>query len=337
MHDVNARIQYGANEDLIPHTNKDLFVGMDRQGKVRDISLTKNYNLNKYIRSLAKSNDVVIIPPGAYTVSSALLIDGAHANTTIYGYGAYHESVEYGMVVQIGDTSNVTVKGLTVGYAKQSSGQIHVLDKLGNNRILVIAAAGYDYDFGLSNTDVYSGSYTDIFWAGQKYNWKGIGGGYKVIEKRPDNTMVFELTSSDARKIYSSTGIGDIWACRMAGENKQSFYIGNSKNVLIQDCVTYGYAAALMFVGGGTNQNVELYRVHNTVHSGYELDEATYQKYLALEEEYDVDLEIYVDEQNRYRGSTPRVGSVDATHVNSAASGMNITSCLRYEYHLLPL
>jgi hypothetical protein len=114
----------------------------------------------------------------------------------------------------------------------------------------------------------------------------------------------------------------------MAGENKQSFYIGNSKNVLIQDCVTYGYAAALMFVGGGTNQNVELYRVHNTVHSGYELDEATYQKYLALEEEYDVDLEIYVDEQNRYRGSTPRVGSVDATHVNSAASGMNITSCL---------
>ena len=329
LHDVNERVQYGANEELLPHTNKDLFIDMERQSKVRDASLTKSYNINKYIRNCAKNGDVVIIPPGAYVSTSMLGLSATHSNTTIYGYGAYHEAVEYGTTIQFAATNNFTLKGLTFGYAKQSSGQIYVLDKLGNNRILVVGAAGYaDKDFGKSNPDVFSTSYTDMFHAGAFTCWKGLGGSYNVIEKNPDGTMIFEITGSTATQIYGSTGIGDIWACRMGGSNKQSIFIYNSQNFLMQDCVVYGYAAALSITASTIGGNLNLERVHNTVHSPSIITEEEYNFYKSLEETYDVDLEISIDEKGRYRGSIPRVGSVDATHVIGTTDGINATSCL---------
>ncbi len=329
LHDINERAQYGANESLLPHTNKDLFLDMKRQNKVKDASLTKSYNINKYIRNCAKNGDVVIVPPGAYVSTSMLGLSGAHSNTTVYGYGAYLEAVEYGTTLQLSTTNNFTVKGLTFGYAKQSSGQIYVLDKLGSNRILVVAAAGYENkDFGKSDPVVFSNSYTDMFHAGEFTCWKGIGGGYEVIQKNPDGTMIFEITGSTATQIYGSTGIGDIWACRMGGSNKQSIYIYNSQNFLMQDCVVYGYAAALAITASTIGGNIDLERVHNTVHSPYVITEEEYNFYKGLEETYSVDLEISIDEQGRYRGSIPRVGSVDATHVIGTTDGVSATSCL---------
>lgn len=328
LHNVNERVQYGANEDLLPHTNKDLFLGMDKQNRVKDASLTKSYNINKYMRNMAKNGDKVIIPPGYYVSPSTITFGGTHSGTTIYGYGVYHEAVEYGTTMQFAAVSNFTIKGMTFGYAKQSSGQIYVLDKPSTNRLLVVSAAGYDKDFGKSNPDVYSTSYTDMFWAGEFTCWKGIGGAYSVIEKYDDGTMLFELTGKDAAKIWSSTGIGDIWACRMAGANKQSIYLNSCSNFLMKDCVVYGYAAALAIVGGGAGGNLNLERVHNTVHSPSVISEEEYKFYEELENTYDVDLEISIDEQGRHRGGIPRVGSVDATHIQSASKGLSATSCL---------
>ena len=58
------------------------------------------------------------------------------------------------------------------------------------------------------------------------------------------------------------------------------------------------------------------------------IDKETYGKYKALEEKYGVDLEIYVDEMGRYRGSKPRIGSVDATHVTGSSKGLDAISTL---------
>ena len=330
LHNVAERLQYGANEELLPHTNKDLFIEMDRLTKVKDVSLTKGYNINKYIRNAAKNGDKVIIPPGAYVSPSRLELGSAHSNTTIYAYGVYHEAVEYGNTIQLAGAANVSVKGLTIGYAKQSAGQIHVLDKL-NKRdmtLLVVGAAGYDKDFGKSNPDVYSTSYTDLFWAGEFTCWKGIGGGYEVVQKNPDGTMVVKITGSSAAQIYGQIGKGDIWACRMAGSNMQSIYIYNCTNFLMKDCVVYGYAAGLAITATTIGGNLDLERVHNTVHSPYVITEEEYNFYKSLEETYEVDLEISVDEEGRYRGSIPRVGSVDATHVSGTTDGISATSCL---------
>ena len=328
LHNVNERVQYGANEEILPHTNKDLFVGMEKSNKVKDASLTKSYNIDKYIRTMAKSGDKVIIAPGYYISASRLDLGAAHSNTTVYAYGVYHEAVEYGTTVQLAATNNFTIKGMTIGYAKQSSGQIYVLDKPSQNRLLVIAAAGYDKDFGKSNPDVYSTSYTDMFWAGEFTCWKGLGGSYTVVEKYDDGTMLFEITGNTASKIWSTTGIGDIWACRMGGANKQSIYLYNCKNFLMKDCVIYGYAAALAVTATTIGGNLNLERVHNTVHSPYVISEEEYKFYEELENTYDVDLEISIDEQGRYRGGIPRVGSVDATHVNGTTDGISVTSCL---------
>ena len=328
LHNVNERVQYGANEELLPHTNKDLFMDMEKTNRVKDSSLTKNYNINKYIRNMAKSGDKVIIPPGYYISPSMLNLGAAHSGTTIYGYGVYHEAADYGTTMQLSQVSNFTVKGMTFGYAKQSSGQIHVLDKPSTNRLLVIGAAGYDKDFGKSNPDVYSTSYTDMFWAGEFTCWKGLGGSYEVIEKNPDGTMLIEITGNEAAKIWTSTGIGDIWCCRMAGANKQSIYLYNCKNFLMKDCVLYGYAAALAITATTIGGNLDLERVHNTVHSPYEITKEEYDFYKQLESDYDVNLEVSIDDQGRYRGSIPRVGSVDATHVNGTTDGISATSCL---------
>ena len=331
LHDVNERVQYGANEKLLPHTNKDLFVGMERLNKVKDASLTKSYNINKYIRNCAKNGEVVIVPPGAYVSPSRLALSGSHSNTTIYAYGVYHEAVEYGNTIQFSGVSNITVKGLTIGYAKQSSGQIHVLDKLDGNRLLVIGAAGYDKDFGKSNPEVYSTSYTDMFWAGEYTCWKGIGGSYNVVQKNDDGTMVIEVayaSPAESAKVWSSIGKGDIWCCRMGGSNQQSIYIYNCYDFLMKDCVVYGYAAALAITGASIGGDLKLERVHNTVHSPYVISEEEYNFYKELQETYDVDLEISIDEQGRYRGSIPRVGSVDATHVVQTTGGLDVESCL---------
>lgn len=86
LHDVDAREEFGAKEELLPHTNKDLFVGMERQGKVRDVSLTKTYTFTNYMRTMGRKNSVVIVPPGVYTVSTQLQLDATHKNTTFYAY-----------------------------------------------------------------------------------------------------------------------------------------------------------------------------------------------------------------------------------------------------------
>ena len=335
MHDVDARLDVGADEDLLPHTNKDLFIGMERQSKIRDLTQPKSYPLNGYVRNMAKNSDVVIIPPGAYSVTSTLNIQAAHANTTVYAYGVYQEATKYIKNLDISSTSNFTIKGLTTGYSLISAGQIHILDKLGNNKFLVISSAGFGTNFGQLDTSVFSsggyffnpGSFTGFTEIGNwgKYTVVPNEKGEKVNE---DGTFTIELGGKDAAKYYSVIQEGSVFACRLNIENDRTVSISNSKNVLLQDTVTYGYGDALCFVIGGTSTGVKFYRHHNLAHSGYEVDKETYDKYEALEEKYGVDLEMYVDEYGRYRGAASRIGSVDATHITGATQGLTAISTL---------
>ena len=336
MHNVNARLEFGADEDLLPHTNKDLFISMERRSTVRDISVPKNYTFNAYVRNMAKNDSVVIIPPGAYSVNTTLNIQGNHSNTTLYAYGVYQEATQYIPTVDISSASNVTVKGLTIGYSQQSAGQIQVLQKLKNNQLLVISSAGFTEEFGQLNLDKFAdGGY--FFHPGSYTSWTEIGswGSYKVIPNpdgsliNEDGTFTIQLGGKDAAKYFTVIEKGEIFTCRLAGSNSKTVAITSSKNILFKDTVTYSYAAALCFnISGAGTEGVELYRHHNLAHSAYEIDKETYDKYVSLEEKYGVDLEVYQDELGRYRGATPRIGSVDATHIHNAAQGLSATSTL---------
>ena len=328
LHDVSARVEYGANEELLPHTNKDLFVGMERKDYVADASITKKYDFNTYVSTLGRNNSIVIIPPGVYTISAELELDASHSGLNIYAYGVYAEKDSLGGLVETNNISKLNINGLTLGYTHQSSGQVYVLDKLGQNRILVVTNAGYIDDFGASNTSVFSATAGYAYFKGALEPWLNEPP-YRFVQKNDDGTMVLELTGKNAGKYYGSIGVGDIWVCRLAGENFRSIYLVNSSDVLLKDCVLYGYSRALGVVASGRNsKGILLERFHNTAHSSYEIDKETYEKYEALEKKYGADLEIYMDSEGRYRGGLPRVGSVDATHITRAAQGASATSCL---------
>ncbi len=361
LHDVDARVEHGANEELLPHTNKELFVGMTRYGQIKDISLVKKSSFSNYIRSQAKQGSIVIVPPGAYSVSpngvyAALSLDSSHANTTIYAYGVLEEvnadeDAIYGGDVYNGmgrplsvSGSNITIHGLTMGYDFQSSGQAYVLEKWTEVDqatkkdvlyVRVVSGAGFYKGIADSDKNVYS---TGIQVAKGDMSYSYIRTlQYKFVQEDADETIVFQVTN---KNMYDTLEVGDVFGCRLAGDNNQSVGLTGG-NILLKDCVLYGYSASLAIVGSGPNAtNVRLERVHNTSKPSPIIDKETYDKYIALEEQYGLThdgndplsagaqgLEVYIDEQGRYRGSLPRWGSVDATHITGAAQGVSATSC----------
>lgn len=340
MHDVNARLDVGADENLLPHTNKDLFLGMERRSNVKDLSQTKSYDLNNYIRNIAKNEKVVIVPPGAYSINSTLNLQAAHSNTTIYAYGVYHEATDYIKNLGITGTTNLKMKGITIGYSKQSAGQAQVVEVMGNLQLRLITSAGHNPYGQFDTTGVQGKTNFYCFSAGEMCAWTEFAewGAYEVVPNEngelmaEDGTFIIKMKNAngykDVDKYYTLFGKGDVFASRLVIDNDRTVSISNATNILFMDTVTYGYADALCFVIGGTSKGVQFYRHHNTAHSAYEIDKETYDHYVALENKYDVDLEVYIDEEGRYRGANPRFGSVDATHITGASQGLSATSTL---------
>ena len=177
------------------------------------------------------------------------------------------------------------------------------------------------------STSKYSTS-TEVFHPGRFTNWAVFGQTFfSIAEEREDKTFVIQLLN-DREKYYEPMSVGEIWSCRMAGSNSRTFYIHNAGNILYKDITVYGYGAALGLVGYGTRENINFVRVCNTSRSPFIIDKETYDRYKALEAEYNVDLEVSIDEKGRYRGSIPRTGSVDAMHISAGFYGVNATSCL---------
>lgn len=345
LHNVNERVDYGANEELLPHTNRDLFLDMERRSSVTDISMTKSYSLNNYVRTVARQKSIVIVPPGAYTTDVKIQLEVGHSNTTLYGYGVYIERngrdlvnnngilSQDGTLLAVYNSNNVTVKGVTLGYNFQSAGQIHVLEKLGDYKFRVIGNAGYVNDFYQTDNTMFASSIY-CYKKGEFRPWLSLSG-YSVeknadgsIKRDSDGAFVISIkNTTDASKIYQLMEVGDIFSCRLSGDNSRTVSLSGS-NILLKDSVLYGYSSALAIVAGSRSSGVKLDRVHNTAHSQPVIDKATYDKYVALEEKYNVDLEVSIDEENRYRGGFPRQGSVDATHISGASEGVSATSCI---------
>ena len=337
VQDVDARLPVGADEDLLPHTNKDLFIGMERKLTVIDPSRAETLPLNEYISIAAKENGIVIVPPGAYTVNGLLELGEAHSDTVIYAYGVYLEATDYIKCLQIKGVNNLQLKGITIGYTKQSAGQMQIVNMLGEDKFLCISSAGFSREFGkLDPSRFSSGGY--FFHPGEEVSWTEIGywGQYDLIPNEngenmnADGTFVIKITNLDTSfDFISHLEKGEILTCRLPSKpSDRTASISDSTNVLLKDTATYGFAGGLCFVIGGLSNGIKFYRHHNLSHSSYVIDKETYDKYKALEEKYGVDLEVYIDEKGRYRGSKPRIGSVDATHVTGSSKGLDATSTL---------
>ena len=326
--DVSERAEYGVNENILPHTNKDLFAGMERKTIVSDVSLTKKYNLATYIRTMAEDSGVVIVPPGAYSTSTAIMLQGNHSGTTVYAYGAMCESDVLDNILQIQGAANINIKGLTLAYTHQSSGQVHVLEKLGNNSLLVVENAGFINEFGRSDPSVFANVYFDVFKKDEGTPWLDGGCRNYTVTHNSDGTMVITMTDANASRIYNAIEAGDVLACRLAGNNKRSIFIGASNNILLKDFVLYGYTAALGVVATQKTYNVTLERFHNTSSDGMVIDKETYDRYVQYESTYGTDLGVRIDERGNYRGGAAKFGSVDGVHVIGVKQGINVVSSI---------
>ncbi len=318
--DVDARLEFGANEELLPHTNKEQFVGMERQENVRDLATTRSFN--EYVRFAAQRNGVVIVPPGAYALSVKLMLGSQHSDTEIYAYGVYAEADFLQTVVELGSCTDVRILGLTVGYDFPVSAQIQIVEKNGNNKVTAIVSAGFDDGFGKSDPSKYHRDLNDMYHQDDNHPYMNIGGAYS-IEKNADGT--YTITFNNAAQ-YAMAEVGDIYTNRLATRGNNTILVDSSENVKFKDFTVYAYSAAasvrFRYTRGGS-----LERYHTDSPAPYIIDKETYDKYKALGEKYSVDTEVFVDEAGRYRGTRPRIGGTGALEVADSYQGISLTSC----------
>ena len=330
--DVDARLKdnggVGADEALLPHVDKELFVGMERRTTVKDVRAEKEVNFNQYILNLAKKADIVIVPPGVYINQSTLGLGTAQSHTKIYAYGVYMERESaLGLQLSYGaKTEDVEIKGLTIGFRQQSCGQVYVLEKItGTHDLLVVTGAGMMNEFGNSNKSYYNTTGMGAQRAGTFYAFCDTG--FNSISKVTRDGMEMMRMRVSA-SVYNMLSPGDILTCR-ASNGSTTVSIGQGcRGIRFLDVTLYGNAAGLAIHENATGGAVTYYRVADTTRSGEIISEELYNRYRALEEKYGVSLEISKDEEGRFRGSPAHIGSIDATHVANCAQGSVAISCL---------
>ena len=326
--DVNARLEVGADEDLLPHIDRDLFVGMARKQHVKECGADKPRSLYEYITEAGKGVPCVIVAPGAYAVEMTARFTAEHSGLTVYAYGVFAEGVEYAERsynsphILATDVSGLSVKGLSIGYAQQSNGQLHVLKKLGENKILAITSAGMRNEF--SNTGSLFLRNTVDFGLQRGGSFACLGSYFmEAIEKNEDGTMTLTLRDTT----YTAVQEGDVLTCRL-GEYNHVVATKRSRNVIYKDFTQYGYAGGYAYFEDSNLDGVTYYRAADTYKGGFVLDQATYDRYRALEEKYDVSLELSIDEKGRYRGAPAHLSSLDATHCSFGGRGSTVISSI---------
>ena len=352
--DVTARNEVGAKEELLPHTNKDLFLEMERKTTVKDVVTGTSYDLNKYVEENAKTNSVVIVPPGAYKTNDGdyMSLNAEMSNTSIYAFGVYNEhgfvtNEEYAttkqsnQVLTFNNVRNVSIHGLTIAYDYQALGQAHILeirkgaglklmqtkDGNGNDQygyeVTVVPSPGFDLEtgWGKSNSEIFKPMFYACSPKGLSPRFQSTH--YDFVEQCDDGTIKLIITKSVCDKLE----VGSILCTRMAGYDQKTIEVSDAQKILFKDCVINGYSAAFSCYVTGASYDIKYERVHNCPASPAIIDGETYAFYKTLEDTYGLDFEMYTDAKNRYRGSAPRFCSVDATHVISA-QGLNIESSL---------
>ncbi|MBE6584811.1 MAG: hypothetical protein E7649_07575 [Ruminococcaceae bacterium] len=362
--DVNARPEVGANEDILPHTNKELFVGMKRRSTVGNTGL----GLQEFIDAGAnEGKGVIIIPPGAYSVYMTTTINATHSNNVIYAYGVYQEYAETdykkfkGSLLEVLEAQNLKIYGLTMGEALPSSGQARVVEKIfepakaeGEKdvyKLRLINDAGFLDGFTTTDTDKFHTWWPEVFYSDDDGNQKlyceeNYKSGHRTDRSYDENgnydgTLILTIKdrgtdphseAKPAKVAWDKVKVGNVITCRLNYGYSGSVRIADrAKNIKFRDTVIYGHACALSVLAGGRCEQVLFERHHNTVHSESVIDKETYEKYRAIEQKWGVDFEVrkeLVEGEVRYRGPRSRTGSTDAFHVTKAKTGIDIKSSL---------
>ncbi len=320
---VDSRLTHGADLDLLPHANKELFIGMERRKAVIAPD-AEGESINEYI-SLHAKGGVVIVPPGAYEAPEPVKLGADATGSTIYAYGAFMEMLPYGNSFVADHVQDLTVKGLVIGYAQQPCGQITLVDQIDERTFLALPYAGSIYGFGKTDTTFFSAGFNDMFKKGSLYAWGSYGGAYDI---EPVEGGLFKFTMWEGNHWIGEVEKGDKFVNRLVGPDKISILITNSERILFKDTFLYCHSACLAVTVAGLSRDVLFYRWYNGNEAARIIDKETYDRYRTLEEKYGIEGEVYIDSLGRYRGGTPLICSSDATHIPGCIKGVDATSCL---------
>ena len=326
--DVNSRPKVGADKSLLPHLDKDLFVGKPRKSTVRDPEAENEKPLPRYIMDASREENIIIVAPGAYISEESMEFNAENSNTTIYAYGVYAErQVDLARHMGFWDADNITVKGLVLAFKQQSCGQVYVVGLEGLEDdgqagwVRVMTGAGLMNEFARSDEHYFK----DIGWGGAHRDF------YAYMDC--DFGAITPAEADGTRKIRMSAGkyhrikIGDVLTCR-ASNGHGTIQIYRCSDISFYDFTMYGNAAAFAWTEGDNKTATTYYRVANTTRNGEIIDEETYQRYKGYEEKYGISFEMSIDEEGRFRGSPCHIGSIDATHTMRCGQGSVATFCL---------
>lgn len=326
--DVNSRLPVGADKNLLPHLDKDLFVGKPRKATVRDPEAENEKTLPRYIMDASRDDSIIIISPGAYISEESMEFHKENSDTVIYAYGVYAErQVDLARHMGFWDADNITVKGLVLAFKQQSCGQVYVvgLEGLDDNGqagwLRVMTGAGMMNEFAKSDDHYFK----DIHWGGahrEFYAYMDCDFG-ETTPAEADGTRKIHMSAEK----YGRIKVGDVLTCR-ASNGHGTIQVYRCSNIIFYDFTMYGNAAAFAWTEGDNKTATTYYRVANTTRNGEIIDEETYQRYKGYEEKYGISFELSIDELGRFRGSPCHIGSIDATHTMRCGQGSIATFCL---------
>ncbi len=329
--DVDKRLEYGADEALLPHVDKTLFVDMERKSTVKDVLSEDKLSLTAYIAKHAQVSDTVIVAPGVYSTNRAITFDASQSNTTLYAYGVYMERMaisgenSIGSLIVCRNTENITVKGLTVGYAQPSTLQGYVVATNPKKRTVdILPGAGMINAFGNTNATYYLNMTAYLHPAENDY--KPIGDvAMESVKKQNDGTFRITFKESAVVDIIKT---GDVLTNRYPSYSK-TILTEYCANITYQDLTVYGIAGAFCCYEQENTSATTYYRMADTTRLGELITEDEYNKYKDFERTYKINLEIKYDRNNKlYFGSQPHISSIDGVQADRCAQGSQVISCL---------
>lgn len=305
--DVDSRLECGADEALLPHTNSEQFVGMPKTRYIRCLD-NAELRTQEYILDRAAKGDIVIIPPGVYFNNGTAFEN--LADKKIYAYGVLFESADGKQTaLSFRYCENVTVKGLFIGSAilPHIQGTIVKLDSKG---------------FGFIPDPGYKESMNSGFAAGTS------GEVHKPGANCPYGFLYNKTSSYDVKtRIQTVGGINYTYTPVPEIGDRVSF-----RTMGAYGGVNFKYCSGMVL------EDFTIYCAEGfALHDSYADVAPTLIRYrvgggpapVLDEEEYSEGDDLVIkDQYGRLRGPEPINSTVDATHSTNARVGMQVISSL---------
>lgn len=319
--DIDARAAVGANEDLLPHINKEQFVGMKQYAEFR----TKYgmLDLKTYIKKeVAEGKKTVLLPPGSHLVYSSILLEDM-SDVKIYGYGVYTDFGDLrDHVWHLKQCSGVEIYGVFVGSTTPTCFQGTIIE-CGDNQlqsngemanlstIKILPDPGYKQN----SADTYhfkENAEGVVYKAGSTIPYSAFYAGSKSYDP---STLITTLVPKN-NGIRGEIAVGDRITFR-SGIGAKAIYVEYSSNVIFEDFTVFN-AFGMAERDDDCDVAPVFHRYAVTTGAAPILQEGDYSRYGDL---------VWTDTYGRLRSAEPLESTQDATHSFNARVGIKLISC----------